>query len=252
MSTPSGRPRRPTGRVLPDPDPGRPAGRAGLLRGDHPRQSRRRPPRPRLADLRPQGHPQGKARHAGPVPHPRHHRRRRPQPARRLQALEDQAVPPARQGPQNGNHDQRHQRLRRAQRAVSPPRTEGDRLHRQPAPARRPTDQPRPRRGGGLAGPLGNPVTSPAGTRTAGCPSPARECRRCCQHCAPSGSCPPGSQVSPYPLEVSSALPGPPSGGSCRYLPRTHDHPAGATAPHMLLRPSRTARRRWPGRGHGP
>ena len=47
-------------------------------------------------------------RDAGPVPHPRHHRRGYPEPARGLQALKDQAVPQARQGAQNRNHDQRH------------------------------------------------------------------------------------------------------------------------------------------------
>ena len=51
-----------------------------------------------VADLRPEDHPQGQARHAGPVPHPGHHRRGDPEPARGLQELEDQAVPQARQG----------------------------------------------------------------------------------------------------------------------------------------------------------
>ena len=72
---------------------------------------------------------------AGPVPHPRHHRRGHPEPARRLQELENKAVSQTGQGAQDGNNHQRHGRLRRGQGAVSSPRTEGDRLHRQQAPA---------------------------------------------------------------------------------------------------------------------
>ena len=49
----------------------------------------------------------------------RHHRRGHPEPARGLQALQDQAIPQARQSTQNGNHGQRHPRLRRGQGAVS-------------------------------------------------------------------------------------------------------------------------------------
>ena len=92
-----------------------------LLRSADPRQPGSGPPGPGLADLRPEDHPQGQARHAGPVPHPRHHRRGHPEPARGLQEFENQAVPQARQSTQNGNHDQRNRRLRRGQGAVSSP-----------------------------------------------------------------------------------------------------------------------------------
>jgi hypothetical protein len=77
-----------------------------------------------------------KGKHATPgLPHPGDHRRRHPEPAHRLQELQDQAVPQAGQGAADRNHDQRHQRLRRGQGAVSSPGTQGDRLHRQQAPA---------------------------------------------------------------------------------------------------------------------
>ena len=46
------------------------------------------------------------APHPGPVPHPGHHRRRHPEPARRLQELQDQAVPQTGQSDQNGNNHQ--------------------------------------------------------------------------------------------------------------------------------------------------
>ena len=42
----------------------------------------------------------------GPVPHPGHHRRRHPEPARRLQELQDQAVPQTRQSDPNRNDHQ--------------------------------------------------------------------------------------------------------------------------------------------------
>jgi hypothetical protein len=71
----------------------------------------------------------------------------RTEPAHRLQELQDQAVPQARPGTPDRDHDQRHPRLRRGQRAVSSPAAEGDRLYRQQAPAPGTTDQPRPRRG---------------------------------------------------------------------------------------------------------
>ena len=108
---------RPAGRVLPHPGPRQAGIRADLLRAGHPRQPRPRPARPGRADLRPADHPQGQAGHAGEVPHPRPDRRGHPVAARRLQALEDQAVPQGRQGTQNRNHDQRHPRLRHRQTA---------------------------------------------------------------------------------------------------------------------------------------
>ena len=80
----------------------------------------------------------------GPVPHPGHHRRGHPVPARRLQERQDQAVPQGRQGAAHRDHDQRHPRLRALQTADQPARPAADRLLRQPAPARRPTHQPRP------------------------------------------------------------------------------------------------------------
>ena len=48
------------------------------------------------------------------------------------------------QGAADRDHDQRHPRLRAVQTADQPARAAADRLHRQPAPARRPTPQPRP------------------------------------------------------------------------------------------------------------
>ena len=73
---------------------------------------------------------------------PGHHQGRHPQPARRLQELENKAVPQAGQGDQNGNDHQRDPRLRDRETADQPARTAADRLHRQPAPAGRPDTQP--------------------------------------------------------------------------------------------------------------
>ncbi|MCA1682203.1 MAG: hypothetical protein LC700_03605 [Actinobacteria bacterium] len=111
-----------------------------------PRQPRHRPPRPDQSDLQPPHHPQGTPSHPGTVPHPGHHRRGGPVPARRLQERQDQAIPQGRQGTTDRDHHQRHPRLRTVQTADQhqPDRAAADRLHRQPAPARRPNHQPRP------------------------------------------------------------------------------------------------------------
>ena len=78
------------------------------------------------------------------APHPGHHRGCHPVAARRLQEHQDQAVPQVREGTENRDHDQRHPRLQVAQTADQPARAAAARLHRQPAPARRPIRQPRP------------------------------------------------------------------------------------------------------------
>ena len=54
---------------------------------------------------------QGPPPDAGPLPHPGHHRGCHPVAARRLQEHQDQAVPQAREGTENRDHDQRHPRL---------------------------------------------------------------------------------------------------------------------------------------------
>ena len=55
-----------------------------------------------------------------------------------------QAVPQGRKGPAHRNHHQRHPRFRDRETTDQSARTAGDRLHRQPSPAARPTTQPRP------------------------------------------------------------------------------------------------------------
>ena len=134
----------PAGRVLPDPGAGPADLRAGVLRAGHPRQPRRRPPRPGQPDLRPAAQAHRPAGHPGPVPHPGDHRGGHPEPAHRLQAHQDQAVPQGRTGAAHRDHDQRHPRLRDRETADQSARAAGDRLLRQPAPAGRPTTQPQP------------------------------------------------------------------------------------------------------------
>src|SRR5215213_3204076 len=86
----------------------------------------------------------GRSKTPGPVPHPGHHQRGHPVPAHRLQALQDQAVPQAGKSATHRDHDQRHRRLRAVETADQSARAAADRLHRQPAPARRPTPAPQP------------------------------------------------------------------------------------------------------------
>jgi hypothetical protein len=87
-------------------------------------------------------------RRTGPRPTPGrfrtrvNHRGRHPEPAHRLQAHRDQAVPQGRQGATDRDHDQRHPRLPDRETADQSARAAGDRLLRQPTPARRPTTQP--------------------------------------------------------------------------------------------------------------
>jgi uncharacterized membrane protein len=63
------------------------------------------------------------------------------QPARGRQTHHDQAV---REGPAHRDHHYRHQRFRDRETTDESARAAGDRRHRQPAPARRPTNRPRP------------------------------------------------------------------------------------------------------------
>ena len=69
------------------------------------------------------------------------HRRGHPEPARGRQTHHDQAV---REGPAHRDHHHRHQRFRDRETTDESARAAGDRRHRQPAPARRPTNRPRP------------------------------------------------------------------------------------------------------------
>ena len=97
-------------------------------------------------DLRPPRAPARPAADPVAVAHPRAHRRRHPIDPRRLQALQDQAVPQAQPSDQNRDHDQRHPGLRDRQTAGEPARTAAGRLPSQPASARHPTTRPRPDR----------------------------------------------------------------------------------------------------------
>ena len=69
------------------------------------------------------------------------HRRGHPEPARGRQTHHDQAV---RECPAHRDHHHRHQRFRDRETTDESARAAGDRRHRQPAPARRPTNRPRP------------------------------------------------------------------------------------------------------------
>ena len=132
----------PAGRVLPDPGARPPGLRADLLRADHPRQPRHRPPGPGRADLRP----------AGPAQHPGVFRTRvitdTVTPSLHIDYKHCQIKQYHKQGTgaAHRDHDQRHLRLRHRPTADQPARAAGDRLHRQPTPAARPTTQPRPHR----------------------------------------------------------------------------------------------------------
>ena len=78
------------------------------------------------------------------IPDAGDHPWRPPQPARRVPALLGQAVLQGRARPAHRDHHQRHHRLRDRQTADQSARAAGDRLLRQPAPAARPINQPRP------------------------------------------------------------------------------------------------------------
>jgi hypothetical protein len=88
----------------------------------------------------------GRKRPTQPVPHPGRDGQRPSGRPDRVQALEGKAVPQGRESAAHRNCRQRSRRLRHRQRASEPARTAAGRLHRQPAPAERPENQPRPRR----------------------------------------------------------------------------------------------------------
>jgi len=100
----------------------------------------------KATDLSPPRAPARPAPDPVAVAYPRADRQCHPVAARRLQTLEDQAVPQAATSDQNRNHDQRHPGLRHRQTAEEPARTAAGRLRSQPAPARHPTAWPRPNR----------------------------------------------------------------------------------------------------------
>jgi hypothetical protein len=112
-----------------------------LPRAGHPRQPRHRPPRSGRSRLRPPSDPPRPSRDTGTDPDQGDHRRGHPEPARGRQTHPDQAV---REGPAHRDHHHRHQRFRDRETTDESARAAGDRRHRQPAPARRPTNRPRP------------------------------------------------------------------------------------------------------------
>ena len=135
----------------------------------------------------------GHAATPGPVPHPGDHRRGHPEPARRLQAHPHQAVPQGRAGAAHRDHHQRHPRLRDRETTDQSARAAGDRLHRQPSPAARPTTQPRPdHRHRRPVPPSPAPSPPPAASASPGCGSPTNAPTPCYPHCSCSGCHPNG------------------------------------------------------------
>ena len=186
------------------------------------------------------------ARHPRTVPHPGHHRRGHPEPARRLQALQDQAVPQGRTGAAHRDHHQRHPRLRDRQTADQPARPAGGRLLRQPAPARRPTTQPRPdHRQPTRSPPSPTPSPPPPGPASPACASPSPAATPCCPRCCSSGS-------SPAASPTATCATSPPSSAACPDRHRRADHLRPAPAAHP--RPHRThpAHPPLPGHRHRP
>ena len=99
------------------------------------------------------------------------------------------------------DHDQRHPRLRAVETADQPARAAADRLHRQPAPARRPTPQPRPdprrpsvhRRSPRRSSPTPAPASPDCASATPGSTPCCRPCSStgCSRTGSPTVSCAP-------------------------------------------------------------
>ena len=138
---PPPRPVDPAGRVLPGPRCSTHRSRVGSSSSRSSATTSTSPPDQVGLVFDPRPIRRGPRATPGRFPDQGDHRRGHPEPARGRQTHHDQAV---RECPAHRDHHHRHQRFRDRETTDESARAAGDRRHRQPAPARRPTNRPRP------------------------------------------------------------------------------------------------------------